>query len=898
MGWPPTRYRRPACLAAVVVAGWAGSAFAQSLPSAEMDLLEDQPSLPAVPSPVPASAPRAPGDAATGNATPDAGPAPDRSDGSSSAEAGSVMSVAPPDAGAVSPQPSGSSSEDIPAFLHATVNQVDIGDVFVLLRGNDVVVKVGDLESSGMRVEGGMREKRGEDLLVSLRSLAPTMTFVFDERSLSLTITADSKLFGGSVLDLRAKRPEGIIYDSAPSLFVNYRLGLTDLQSGGGLGWNGFAESGLSIRGHLLYASGQRSEVDGSWERLATNLTLDWRDRLTSIILGDMTATGDALGGGGMLGGVSVARNYGLDPYYVFLPTQQLSGTALTPSTVEIYVNGQLVRRATLPPGQFTVQNLPVTSGSGQTQVVIRDAFGNAQTVATPYYLALGTLAKGQQDFSYNVGLTRQNYGSDSWNYGQPAFLFRHRVGLTNWLTVGARIEGELHFDQYVVGPCTERPPHMLSGGPSLAIRLPAGEVGALAALSGQGRVGTAALLSYSYIGRILNFQVGFRYQSLDYANLSLTPSSLPPPNALPVGIPSSSDRQRKDLLTSIAKNFGKVANVSLQYELTQWRDQGLTNRITLAVNRSITRWMYAFATVNNTYSRAWPVEYDTFVGLSFAPADRVTASATRTDRWGGQSGYGGTSQATVQQSLPLGPGFGYRVVASQGENALNEATAQYQGAYGRIEADYQHQGWGTADHGHASLTATGGLIFIGGRPYATRPVQDSYALIRVPGVGGVHGTISNQVIGTTDSKGNLLVPGLLHYYGNRIGIDDKDIPLDHDIGATEKVIAPPTRGGAVVTFPVRRVQSVSGTAVIDDQGATVLPAYGQIVVMVAKQEMVSPLDEAGNFYLENVSPGSYSAEVQYAAGTCTLPLEVPAGATALVNVGTIRYILPKKEAK
>ena len=854
MSRPPTRYRRPACLVAVVVAGWAGSAFAQS--------------------------PRS-GDTSPQNAAPDAGP----SDGSRIVEIDTSAPAAPADAGSVSPPPAAPPTDDIPAFLHATVNQVDIGDVLVILRGNDVLVKVGDLESSGMRVEGGMREKRGEDLLVSLRSLAPQMTFVFDERSLSLTITADSKLFGGAVLDLRAKRPEGIIYDSAPSLFVNYRVGLTDLQSGGGLGWNGFAESGLSIRGHLLYASGQRSEVDGSWERLATNLTLDWRDRLTSIVFGDTTATGDALGGGGMLGGVSVARNYGLDPYYVFLPTQQLSGTALTPSTVEIYVNVQLVRRATLPPGQFTVQNLPVTSGSGQTQVVIRDAFGNAQTVATPYYLALGTLAKGQQDFSYNVGITRQNYGRDSWNYSQPALLFRHRFGLTNWLTVGVRAEATLH---------------MSNGGPSVALRLPVGEVGALAAVSRQDQFsGAAALMSYSYIGRAFNFQVGFRYQSLEYANLSLTPSGLPPPNALPAGVPSSGDRQRKDLLASIAKNFGKVVNLSLQYELTQWRDQGLTNRITLAANRSITRWMYAFATVNNTYSRAWPVEYDTFVGLSFSPADRVTASASRSDHWGGQSsGHGGTSQATLQQSLPLGPGVGYRLVASQGENALNEATVQYQVAYGRIEADYQHQGYGTNDQGHASLTATGGLILIGGSAYLTRPVQDSYALIRVPGVAGVHGMASNQVMGTTDSKGNLLIPSLLHYYGNRIGIDDRDIPLDHDIGATEKVIAPPTRGGAVVTFPVRRVQSVSGTVVIDDQGATVLPTYGQLVVMVGQQQVVSPLDEAGNFYLENVSPGSYSAEVQYAAGACTLPLAVPAGSTALVNVGTIRCILPKKESK
>jgi outer membrane usher protein len=238
------------------------------------------------------------------------------------------------------------------------------------------------------------------------------------------------------------------------------------------------------------------------------------------------------------------------------------------------------------------------------------------------------------------------------------------------------------------------------------------------------------------------------------------------------------------DLLASVARNIGRVANLSLQYEATEWLDQGWTHRITFAANRTLMRWMYAFATVSNIYSSAWPVEYDTFVGLSFAPAERVTAGASRSDHSGGSSGHGGTSQATLQQSLPLGPGFGYRVVASQGENAVNEANAQYQGAYGRIEADYQHLGWGTGNGGHASLTATGGLVLIGGSAYLTRPVQDSYALIRVPGVGGVHGTMSNQVMGTTDGKGDLLIPSLLHYYGNRIGIDDRDIPLDHDIGA------------------------------------------------------------------------------------------------------------------
>jgi outer membrane usher protein len=887
MYWPPKRYRRPTLLAAVVVAGVAGSALAQSLPSAEMDLLEDPPSPPTVTSPSPPRLSAEPRDATVQSAGRDAGIPLDRPDAAGAAEASWAGTVAAQDAGRATLD--SAPIEDKPAFLHATINQVDVGDVFVILRGNDLIMKVSDLEKAGMRVEGGRREKQGEDVLVSLQSLAPRLAFVFDERGLALTITADSTLFGGAVLDLRAKRPEGIIYDSAPSLFVNYSV-TRDFQGSDKASWgfSGFAESGLSIRGHLLYTSGQLNESDGSWARRFTYLSLDWRERLTSIILGDVNPTaGDALGGAASLGGVSVVRNFGLDPYYIFLPTQRLSGTTMTPSTVEVYVNGQMVRREQLPPGPFSVQNLPVTSGYGQTQVVIRDAFGNTQAVVNPYYLALGTLARGLHDFSYNFGFSRQTPGAkgSSWNYDdQPAYLFRHRFGLTNWLTVGVRAEGTLH---------------MSNGGPSVALRLPVGELGAAVAVSRQDQFsGAGALLSYSYVGRRQNFQLGLHFQSLEYANLSLTPSSLTPPNSLPVGSASSNDRQRMDMLASAARNIGKVGSLSLQYELTQWRDRGWINQITLAANRSITRWMYLFVNVTGAYSSLSPDKYTTFAGLSFAPAERVTAGVNRSDQWGGGQSHSGTTQATVQQSLPLGPGLGYRVVASEGANAVNEANAQYQGAYGRIEADYQRLGWGGSDQGHASLTATGGLVFIGGNAYLTRPVQDSYALIRVPGVAGVHGTMSNQVIGTTDGKGNLLVPGLLHYYGNRVGIDDKDVPLDHDIGATEKVIAPPTRGGAVVTFPVRRVQSVSGTVVIDDQGATTLPAYGQIIVMVDQQRTVSPLDEAGNFYLENVPPGSYSAEVQYAAGVCTLPIVVPAGSTALVNVGTIRCILPKKESK
>jgi len=36
--------------------------------------------------------------------------------------------------------------------------------------------------------------------------------------------------------------------------------------------------------------------------------------------------------------------------------------------------------------------------------------------MVSPYYLALGTLAKGLSDFSYNLGFQRNTYGIESWD--------------------------------------------------------------------------------------------------------------------------------------------------------------------------------------------------------------------------------------------------------------------------------------------------------------------------------------------------------------------------------------------------------------------------------------------------------------------------------------------------
>jgi len=164
------RYRWPALLPAAFVVGLTSPAPAQSLSSKSTDARDEPSNATTAGSLDPAPFVRPLEDAASGVGR-DAGITFDGPDASPSAEAKSP--AAPDDAGPIASKRERTSPEDNPAFLNATINQIDIGDVFVILRGKDLLVKVADLEKPGLHVPEGKREKHEGDVLVSLRSLAP-----------------------------------------------------------------------------------------------------------------------------------------------------------------------------------------------------------------------------------------------------------------------------------------------------------------------------------------------------------------------------------------------------------------------------------------------------------------------------------------------------------------------------------------------------------------------------------------------------------------------------------------------------------------------------------------------------------------------------------------------------
>jgi outer membrane usher protein len=185
------------------------------------------------------------------------------------------------------------------------------------------------------------------------------------------------------------------------------------------------------------------------------------------------------------------------------------------------------------------------------------------------------------------------------------------------------------------------------------------------------------------------------------------------------------------------------------------------------------------------------------------------------------------------------------------------------------------------------SLNAAGGLVYQAGSLIPARPVDSSFALVRVPEVKDVRVYASNVLVGRTNDRGDLLVPNLLPYYGNRLSIDDRDVPLNYEVRAVEQTIAPPYRGGAFVEFPVRQIRTVTGSVVIrDNKKVEAVPAFGQLTLTGNGEAYVSPIGRGGEFYFENIPAGTYNANIEYRDGTCQFHLPVPPGADPVVKLG------------
>jgi outer membrane usher protein len=731
------------------------------------------------------------------------------------------------------------------------------GEAFVLITPDgDILLEREDIEEIGLKVSGEEKVV-GEKTYISLRSLLPAVKFSFDDKELSLRIEADPGSFEGSTMDLSVKEPAGIEHPKQNSAFFNYsaNLGLDDDFKFSALDVP--LEAGIRWGDYLFYSgfSYTKTNTDESFVRLMSNIVRDDRTSMRRYIIGDFNASTRELGGGAVLGGVSLSKFFPINPAFTIHPGLDISGLLYTPSDVELIVNGTVLRREHFQPGRFEFNNIPAAAGSGETSVVIKDAFGKTETITVPFYFTPRLLKTGLNEYSYNAGFIRENKGKESFDYGDYAALLLHRYGFSDKFTGGIRAE----FSK-----------DLLSSGVSADFLIKKiGSFNASAAYSINHKNGYAYSLGYSYSNnkKGISLRALLREMSRDYSNISLKPED---------------DRSKTEIIFFAGYSSKKLGSLSLSYNFSDKYIKEDQRRVSIRYTRRLSKKLNLDITLSNIRGEDTTNEF--MITLRYLFNQQTSGSLSYRNTNGE-----GLGSLSIQRIPDLERGLAYRVMADYGatngaDTENYEAELGYYGDYGIYTAGYRS----TGGSGALSLKASGGMAVAGSSIFFGKPVSDSFAIVRVPKVKDITVYYNNSLPYKTNSTGEAFIPRLASYQYNKLSIEENDVPLNLNVKSLNRYISPQFRSGSFIEFEVEKIQSAVGKLSVLEDGKEMPAVLWLLQFDIKDKAYETQTGKDGEFYLENVPPGSYKAAILKGEKTCAFDLVIPESEELTINLGGI----------
>lgn len=776
-------------------------------------------------------------------------------------------------------------------IVKITVNSEAKGDFLVHLdAGEDFLVRPEDLAAWGINALPGKTVVIEEQAYQSLRSLTG-ITSTFDKKSLTLHITSAPSLLRKTVIDLAPPGNLTVYYPRENSAFLNYGLTYHHREI---MDSNEFALADkLGIRsGDLLFLTDSiynKTDDDSRFVRLMSTVTYERRGELHWFVAGDSFASSGELGSTINIGGIGFSKIYRIDPYFIKQPMFSVSGVASLPSEASVYLDGMLIRTEKLSPGEFDLNNLNYYGGARLVEIVLKDAFGNEQRVVHPFYFTDALLKKGLHEYSYNAGFLREQFGVESNEYGDAAFSAFHRYGFSNALTLGARAEATRGT---------------INIGPQASLRLlNAGlmTISLAASRDENDETGHAQSLSHTYQNGAFATRLFSRKYSEKYATIQSRFLPVHPKSEIGAGV-----------------SYSLTSGSALSLDYLSVRDYAPTGRdvVSGTYTRTITNKLTGFATVRRIEDMITGTVNEFFVGISMT-FDKNTYGSSL-NRYSD-----GTRDNVIQvyRNITGGEGLSYRgSYESHDSDSLRSDIvspyAQYNGRYGIYAADYSYQRTNGQIYNNYTLSASGAAVYAGGFLGLTRPINDSFSIVKIDGLKDVKVSMANTEMGRTDSSGTLIIPEIKSYNYNQVSLDPGNIPMDYQLSNINVHISPSQWSGSCVVVNAKKIQAYTGTILLTGSDGAAEPAEMRELTMTVKHRTMRFLTgRGGEFYFENsipgggkehkpvfrgcqalsgqgagpdtlILPGTYTASFDHEGKTCTVVLKIVKSDDVIVDLG------------
>lgn len=679
----------------------------------------------------------------------------------------------------------------------------------------------------------------------------PGLHYTIDEATQSVTIMAPARLFAETAIDqerVRGGKPD----PARPGGFLNYDL-IAARVPGAAAAMTTSISGELEVGMFNKWGVGTTTFVrpvtidDESLIRLDTSWTQDRPDQLARVRIGDSISGISSWGGAVHFGGVQWSTDFSTQPNFVTTPLAGVRGEAVLPSTVDLYINDALRLQTSVPPGPFSINNLPVISGQGTAQIVVRDVLGQQQVITVPYYASPSLLRPGLSSFSYEVGAVRDNYGISSNDYGRSLAVGTERYGFNDTFT--GEVHAEVLPDQQTVGV----------GGVWLAHSVMVLNAAVAASRSSRGDA-PLLQLGVDHESHTFSFGASARFAGEGYVQLGMLPSELAPIRVL----------QGYFSFPTPARG-----SVGVNYIQEDYRDQAPAHLLSTQASWPLSHNGFLSFTAMKPLRGGNPGAGATVgINVIFSLGARRSVSTNES-----RQGRADQEQVQMQQNLPAGRGFGYRVAVGAGAADPWDATLNYQTDFGT----YTFRSARNDNQTGYSAEAAGGVAVLDDDFFLSRRINQSFAVVRVGDYPNVRVYADNQEVAVTDSSGEALVPHIRAYELNPVSIEQADLPLDADFGALEQNAIPNRRSGVLVNFDVKPSQGALLVLVRED--GTPVPA-GAVARLDGNAEDF-PVGMRGETYVTGLSKSTL-VRVTWPSLECEAMVEFVQSPDPLPKLGPI----------
>ena len=215
-----------------------------------------------------------------------------------------------------------------------------------------------------------------------------------------------------------------------------------------------------------------------------------------------------------------------------------------------------------------------------------------------------------------------------------------------------------------------------------------------------------------------------------------------------------------------------------------------------------------------------------------------------------------------------------------------------------RVELGASHQTFFDSDGGEitdqrTSLRAGASLAFADGAVAVSRPIYDSFALVRAhPSLKGAQVYIDprDQFFSARSGVlGGAVSPELSAYSPRVLTFDAPEAPPGYDLGAGSAQVLPPYRSGYLITVGSDYFVSAVGQ-LMTESGQPLSLWVGQAIELEHPDHKPIRMftNASGRFSVQGLRPGRWRIESSDSSSTVYY-LDVPADAQGLVRIGVLR---------